>query len=151
MQRYIQLSITNEIWEPIDKTFYDGYDETCLFEWYKKSVTVKQSSRPLSTFYSELVEIFQEIDHLIVAQEEEFLGVIQTHSIMVRLRVHIFLNGLDVEFDKVHGEILWSDPKFNLKSTYAYIRGEFQQRQTMGTSHNSTKLCHCSSPKQRVQ
>ena len=69
MQRFILISTTNELWEPIDKTFYDGYDETCLFEWYKKSVTVKQSSRPLSTFYSELVEIFQEIDHLIVAQE----------------------------------------------------------------------------------
>ncbi|KAH0776792.1 hypothetical protein KY290_008203 [Solanum tuberosum] len=53
---------------------------------------------------------------------------------MARLRVHMFLNGLDTEFDQVRGEILRKDQKLDLKSTYAYVRREFQQRQTMGTS-----------------
>lgn len=53
---------------------------------------------------------------------------------MVRLRVHIFLNGLDTEFDQVRGEILQKDPKLDLESTFAYVRREFEQRKTMGTS-----------------
>ncbi|KAK4477898.1 hypothetical protein RD792_017163 [Penstemon davidsonii] len=53
---------------------------------------------------------------------------------MARLRVHIFLSGLDPEFDKVRGEILRKDPKLDLESTYAHIRREAQQRQIMGGS-----------------
>ncbi|KAL5834212.1 hypothetical protein ACOSQ4_013709 [Xanthoceras sorbifolium] len=34
---------------------------------------------------------------------------------MARLRVHIFLSGLDSEFDQVRGEILRKDPKFDLQ------------------------------------
>ena len=52
---------------------------------------------------------------------------------MARLRVHIFLSGLDSEFDQVCGEILQKDPKRDLESTYAYVRKEYQQRQTMGS------------------
>jgi len=126
MQRFIRLATAKEIWEAIAKTFYDGSDETCLFELNKKSFTAKQNGRPLSTFYNELVEIFQEIDHRIVAQEEAVAGVIHTHSVMARLRVHIFLNGLDAEFDQVRGEILRKDPKLDLESTYKYVRREFQ-------------------------
>ena len=52
---------------------------------------------------------------------------------MARLRVHIFLSGLDSEFDHVCGEILRKDPKLDLESTYSYVRKEYQQRQTMGS------------------
>ena len=52
---------------------------------------------------------------------------------MARLRVHIFLSGLNSEFDQVCGEILRKDPKLDLESTYAYVRKEYQQRQTMGS------------------
>ena len=65
---------------------------------------------------------------------------------MVRLRVHIFLSGLDSEFDQVCGEILRKDPILNLESTYAYVRKEYQQRQTMGSyrpiSKNSAMLAN---------
>lgn len=76
----------------------------------------------MSTFYNELVAIFQEIDHRMVAQEEAVAGVVHMHSMMARLRVHIFLTGLDAEFDQVRGEFLRNDPKLDLKSTYAYVR-----------------------------
>jgi hypothetical protein len=44
------------------------------------------------------------------------------------------LSGLDSDFDQVRGEILRKDPKLDLESTYAYVRREVQQRQTMGGS-----------------
>ncbi|KAK2976800.1 hypothetical protein RJ640_015795 [Escallonia rubra] len=65
------------------------------------------------------------------SQEGTFEGVVQLHSAMTRLRVHIFLSKLDSEFNQVHGEILRKDPKLDLESTYAYVRKEHQQRQTM--------------------
>ena len=62
-------------------------------------------------------------------------GVVQLHSVMARLRVHIFPSGLDNGFEQVCGEILRKDPKLNLESAYAYVRTEHQQKQTMGGSY----------------
>ncbi|KAA8543807.1 hypothetical protein F0562_022016 [Nyssa sinensis] len=75
-----------------------------------------QNGRPLSTYYNELVAIFQEIDHRTISQEGTVKGVVQLYSAMARLQVHIFLSGLDSEFDQVHGEILRKDQQIDLKS-----------------------------------
>jgi hypothetical protein len=139
MQRFIRLSIAKEIWEAVSKTFYDGSDETCIFELNQRSFSTKQNGRPLSTYYNELVAIFQEIDHRTKSQEGTVEGVLQLHSAMARLRVHIFLSGLDSEFNQVCGEILRKDPKLDLENTYAYVRREYQQRQTMGSYHPSSE------------
>ena len=100
------------------------------FELNQRSLSTKKNGRPLSTYCNELVAIFQEIDHITTSQEGIVEGVIQLHSAMARLRVHIFLSGLDSEFDQVCGEILRKDPKLDLESTYAYVRKEYQQIQT---------------------
>ncbi|KAH9696165.1 retrovirus-related pol polyprotein from transposon RE1 [Citrus sinensis] len=135
MQRFIRLPTAKDIWEAVSKTFYDGTDETCIFELNQRSFSTKQDGRPLPTYYNELVAIFQEIDHRTTTQEGTVEGVLQLHSAMARLRVHIFLSGLDSEFEQVRGEILRKDPKLDLESTYAYVRRDYQQRQTMGGSH----------------
>ncbi|KAH9726800.1 hypothetical protein KPL70_008430 [Citrus sinensis] len=135
MQRFIRLPTSKDIWEAVSKTFYDGTDETCIFELNHRSFSTKQDGRPLPTYYNELVSIFQEIDHRTTTQEGTVEGVLQLHSAMARLRVHIFLSGLDSEFEQVRGEILRKDPKLDLESTYAYVRRDYQQRQTMGGSH----------------
>ena len=36
--------------------------------------------------------------------------------------MHIFLNGLDAEFDQLRGEILRKDPVLDFEDTYAYVR-----------------------------
>lgn len=134
MQRFIRLPTAKEVWEAVSKTFYNGSDETRLFELNHKSFSIRQDGRPLSTYFSELMSIFQEIDHRSTFEESTVDGVVELHSAMARLRVHIFLSGLDSEFDQVRGEVLRKDPKLDLESTYAYVRRDFQQRQTMGGS-----------------
>uniref|UniRef100_A0A2C9VYZ7 Retrotransposon gag domain-containing protein n=1 Tax=Manihot esculenta TaxID=3983 RepID=A0A2C9VYZ7_MANES len=85
MQRFIRLSTAKEIWEVVAKTFYDGSNETCLFELNQKFFSTTQNGRPLSTYYNELVDIFQEIDHRMTSQEETVERVVQLHSAMARL------------------------------------------------------------------
>ncbi|PIN19061.1 hypothetical protein CDL12_08261 [Handroanthus impetiginosus] len=81
-----------------------------------------------------LSDVAKEIDHKTMSQEGTIEGIVQLHSAMACLQVHIFLSGLDPEFDQARGEILRKDPKLDLESTYAYVRREYQQRQTMGSS-----------------
>jgi len=70
MQRFIRLSIAKEIWEAVSKTFYNGSDETRLFELNQKSFSIKQDGRSLSVYYNDLIALFQEINHITVFQEE---------------------------------------------------------------------------------
>lgn len=100
----------------------------------QKSFSIRQYSKPLSTYYNELVAIFQDIYHRTTSQEGTVERVVQTLLVMASVRVHIFLSGLDYEFDKVCREILRKYPKLDLKSTYAYVRKKYQQGQTMGGS-----------------
>ena len=54
--------------------------------------------------------------------------IIMYKSAIEKLRIHIFLNGLDAEFEQVQGEILRMDPSLDLESTYAYIHREANRR-----------------------
>lgn len=40
MQRFIMLATAKKIWEAVAKTFYDGSDETRLFELNQKSLSL---------------------------------------------------------------------------------------------------------------
>ncbi|XP_068667810.1 uncharacterized protein [Aristolochia californica] len=100
MKRYIQLSTAREIWNALEKTFYDGSDESQLFSLNQRAFSTKQTGRPLSTYYGDFVEIFQDLDHRdsIIMKDPD--DVIAYRKSVERLRVHIFLNGLDAEFEQ---------------------------------------------------
>lgn len=83
--------------EAVARTFYDRSDETCLFELHQRSFSTKQIGPPLSTYYNELVAIFQDIDHGTTSQEGTVEGIVLLHLAMARLRVYIFLSRLDSE------------------------------------------------------
>ncbi|KAJ9535839.1 hypothetical protein OSB04_un001011 [Centaurea solstitialis] len=131
IRRFIRLQTAKEIWEAVAKTFYDGTDETQLFELNRRSFTTRQNGRPLPTYYNELVSIFQEIDTRLTTHEETVAQTVSLNKTLARLRVHIFLAGLDPEFNQARGEILRKDPPLDLESCYAYIRKDQNQRHTM--------------------
>jgi hypothetical protein len=85
--------------------------------------------RLLSIYYGDLVEIFQELDHRYRTIMKDPEDVITYRKSVERLRVHIFLNGLDAEFEQIQGEILRKDPILDLEEAildleeaYAYVR-----------------------------
>ncbi|CAH9128619.1 unnamed protein product [Cuscuta epithymum] len=131
IRRFIRLQTAQEIWEAVAKTFYDGTDETQLFELNRRSFTTRQNGRSLSTYYNELVSIFQEIDTRLTTQEESVALTVSLNKTLSRLRVHIFLAGLDPEFNQARSEVLRKDPPLDLESCYAYIRKDQNQRHAM--------------------
>ncbi|KAH9656598.1 retrovirus-related pol polyprotein from transposon RE1 [Citrus sinensis] len=124
MKRYLRIPTAYEIWDALSKAFYDGSDELQVFTLNQKAFSTKQNGQPLSKFYGELVEIFRELDHRdkVVMKDPEDV-VIYRRSVE-RLRVHIFLAGLDEEFDQVRGEILRKDIIPDLEECYSLIRRE---------------------------
>ena len=121
MKRYLRLLTGREIWIALAKAFYDGADESRLFALNQRAFSTKQVGHPLSTYYSDLIEIFQELDHREKIVMKDLEDVIAYKKSIERLRVHIFLNGLDAKFERIRGEILRRDPALDLEKTYAYV------------------------------
>lgn len=113
------------------KTFYDRTDETQLFELNRRSFGTRQNGRTLALYYNELIGIFQEIDTRLMVHEDDVNNVVSVNKILGRLRVHIFLAGLDPEFNQARGEILRKDPPLDLEACYAFVRKDQTQRSTM--------------------
>ncbi|CAL9019800.1 unnamed protein product [Prunus brigantina] len=120
-----------EIWDAVKKTYFDGGDETFLFDLNKRAFTIKKNGAPVHNYYNQLQTIFQEIDHRTPNRMHCDADITERQTELDRLRVHLFLAGLDPQFDQVRGEILRKDPKLDLDQTFAYVRREAQQRLTM--------------------
>ncbi|XP_068666512.1 uncharacterized protein [Aristolochia californica] len=99
MKCYIRLRTACEIWNALEKAFYDGSDESQLFSLNQRAFSTKQTGRPLSTYYGDLVKNFQELDHRDRIIMKDLDDVIAYRKSIERLRVHIFLNGLNAEFE----------------------------------------------------
>ncbi|KAL5723467.1 hypothetical protein ACHQM5_006866 [Ranunculus cassubicifolius] len=131
MKRYIRLATAREIWNAVSKAFYDGADELQVFVLNQRAFSAKQNGRTLSTYYGELVEIFGELDHRDKVIMESEKDVESYRKSVQRQRVHIFLAGLDGEFEQVRGEILRKEPVPELEPCYALVRRESVRRSKM--------------------
>ena len=99
--------------------------------WIKKAFTSKQSGRSLSEYYGELTEIFCELDHRDKVVMKDPDDIATYRKSIERQRVHIFLAGLDGDFEQVWGEILRKDPLPDLEECYALIRREVVRHASM--------------------
>ena len=62
-KRYLHIPTACEIWSALSKAFYDGSDEIHVFSLHQTAFSAKESGKPLSVYYGELIEIFRELDH----------------------------------------------------------------------------------------
>lgn len=137
MKHYLRLPTAHEIWSSLSKAFYDGSDELQVFALNQKAFTAKQSSKSLSEYYGELIEVFRELDHrdkVVMIDPED---IVAYRKSIERLRVHIFLAGLNGEFEQVRGEILRKEPVPDLEGCYFLVRREAVRHATLkGESGN---------------
>ncbi|KAM6540581.1 hypothetical protein CsatB_005028 [Cannabis sativa] len=89
-----------------------------------KAFSAKQGTKTLSVYYGELTEIFQELDHRDTVAMKDPDDVTAYQKSIERIRVHIFLAGLDKSFDHLRREILRQTPRPSLEECYAMVRRE---------------------------
>ena len=70
-----------------------------VFALNQKAFTAKQSGKSLSEYYGELTEVFQELDHRDKMVMKDPDDIIAYQKSIGWLRVHIFLVGLDGDFE----------------------------------------------------
>ena len=138
MKRYIRLPTARDIWKALSKAFYDGTDELQVFTLNHRAFSTKQNVRPLSIYYGELTEFFNELDHRDKVVMVDETDIASYQKFLQRQRVRIFLAGLEGDFEQVCSEILRKDPIPKLEKCYALVRREDVQRGVMnGQLENS--------------
>ena len=95
-----------------------------VFILNQKAFSAKQGGKSLTEYYKELTEVFQELDYRDKVAMKDSDDVIAYQKSVERLRVYIFLVGLDGMFEQVRGEILCKESIPNLEECYAQIRRE---------------------------
>ncbi|GKD19153.1 retrovirus-related pol polyprotein from transposon TNT 1-94, partial [Tanacetum coccineum] len=100
---------------------------------HRKWFSTKQSGRSIATYYDELASLFQEIDQRNTMKGESISSIALLQKYVGRLRVHMFLSGLDNVYDQVRGEILRKDPPLTLEQSYQMVRRCSVHKQVMGT------------------
>ncbi|KAG6750289.1 hypothetical protein POTOM_047393 [Populus tomentosa] len=104
MKRYIRLSTSKEIWDSLKTSYFDENDEARINLLNQKASHLHHNSRPLATYFGELTEIFQELDHF---------------------------NRVSMKFDQVCGEVLQKDPPLGLQASFAYVHREADRKEAM--------------------
>ncbi|TQE01641.1 hypothetical protein C1H46_012705 [Malus baccata] len=127
----------------IKKTYSNGSDEAKIYNLHKRSFTMKQNRAPTANYYSNLTEIFQELDQPSPTNTKDPDDISSRQQEIQRLRVYIFLAGLGSKFDQIYGEILKMKPKLGLEGAYSHVKHESNRQRTMSesaTMHEATVL-----------
>ncbi|XP_061963258.1 uncharacterized protein LOC133687924 [Populus nigra] len=143
IKRFIRYDTEKQVWDAIKQTYSDGANEAKIYDLHRRSFIMRQAGASVAKYYSELTEIFQELDQLNPSTMEHPSDIEIRWKEVDRLRVYIFLAGLDNNFDQIRGEILRMEPKPELEAAYAHIKRESNRQGTMsevGATNAATAL-----------
>ncbi|CAL2249946.1 unnamed protein product [Prunus armeniaca] len=153
IKRFIRYDTAKQVWSTIKQTYSDGADEAKIYDLHRRSFIMKQAGASVAKYYSELTEMFQELDQLSPSTMEHPKDIETRRKEVDCLRVYIFLAGLDNNFDQIREEILRIELKPELEVAYAHIKRESNRQGTMseaGATSEATALATARSKQSRL-
>lgn len=133
---FLGLPTAAEVWEGVSQMYYDGSDESQIYELRCKATRIKQSARLIPLYFAELKTIWQELDKRRPIKMTCATDIKARRDEVVKDRIYDFLAGLDDGFDndKVRSDFLRIKPLPGLEESFAYIRREAQRQTIMLSS-----------------
>ena len=135
MQLFACFDTAKEIWDSVAATYYDGSDFARIHELHAKSFQMSQNGQSVANFFASLKTIWQELDQ---RQPNPMTCAADINTYRVekdKMRVHIFLNGLDSSLDGAKGELLRLAQPPTLEQAFAYVRKDEANRAAMKGIH----------------
>lgn len=122
MRLFANYDSPKAIWDSVAATYYDGNDFARVHELSVKAFKLTQGGQPVATFYENLKTIWQELDQ---RHPNPMICTTDINSYRVeqdKMRVHVFLAGLDHQFEGAKNELLRLPTPPTLEQAFAYIR-----------------------------
>ena len=151
MERNLCGPTTHDIQSALSLVFYDENDELQVFSLNQKTFIAKQSGKSLSKFYKELVENFQEFNHCDKVVIKDVDNIVVFKKSIDRLKVHIFLAGLDGDFEQIYKKILLEELVPNQEECYFFVRHEVVHHNTLKGKFENPKVFAMMAINQSIQ
>ncbi|KZV19361.1 hypothetical protein F511_25096 [Dorcoceras hygrometricum] len=109
-RRYLWFKTAHEVWDAVRRMYSDLGNASQLFELRSKLKEIKQGSNSVTHYFSELQELWQELD--LFLEDSHICAECSNHvrRTLEKERVFDFLAGLNRELDDVRGRIVARDP-----------------------------------------
>ncbi|KAH7865608.1 hypothetical protein Vadar_008867 [Vaccinium darrowii] len=128
---FLGLPTAAAVWGGVSQMYYDGADDSQLYELRCKATRIKQGGRLVPVYFAELKAIWQELDKRHPISMACPIDIKARQDEIMKDRIYDFLAGLDDVFDKVRSYFLRLKPLPGLEDSFAYIRREAQRQNIM--------------------
>lgn len=128
MDLFSNFDSPKAIWESVAATYYDGNDFARVHELNVKAFQLTQSGQLVATFYASLKTIWHELDKRNLNPMTCGADITTYRNEQDKMRVHIFLAGLDPHFEGPKNDLLRLATSPTLEQAFAYIRRDEANR-----------------------
>ncbi|XP_050943820.1 uncharacterized protein LOC127150328 [Cucumis melo] len=127
---FIRFSTAKEVWDSIKLTFFDGNDNTQIYDLEVKVYGLKQTGTLEDYFYT-LQGLWKEIEFRKPNPMTCPIDIEKYNRVEQDRKVYIFLGGLEDRFDGIRAEILRMTPLPTVEETYGHVRREDVRQSVM--------------------
>ena len=116
------LPTAKDVWEAVREMYSDLENSSQIFELKTWLWSSKQGSRDVTTYYNDIVTLWQELDLCYEDDWECPANSVKHKKREENERVYNFLTGLNQELDEVRGRILGRKPLPSLREVFSEVR-----------------------------
>ncbi|XP_022883696.1 uncharacterized protein LOC111400518 [Olea europaea var. sylvestris] len=128
---HLFLPTTKDVWEAVWDLYLDLENSSQIFDLKTRLWKSKQNDRDVTTYYNELVTLWQELDQCYDDVWENPNEAARHMKREENDRVYMFLGGLNRNLDEVMGRILGRKPLPPMREVFSEVRCEESRRKIM--------------------
>ncbi|CAM8951545.1 unnamed protein product [Rhodiola kirilowii] len=137
---FMFLPTASDVWEAVRETYSDLDNYSQLFELNTRMWKMQQGDRGVTTYYNEMMTIWQELDMFEDEKWENPNDSVRYQKKIEKGRVFVFLAGLNKDLDEVRGRILGKRPLPTMREVFSEVRREEARREVMLKKFDDIKI-----------
>ncbi|KAK8950885.1 hypothetical protein KSP39_PZI004349 [Platanthera zijinensis] len=141
---YMLLDFAYEMWKRARDTYSQKGSSTQIYELTHRVLELKQGTMTVSAYYSEFERLYQELDYFNTFTVACTVDAQTLQKDKYHFRVHVFLMGLNMEFDVVRLYVLHCDPLPSLREAFNMLLSDENRRRSFGSSTDHSALTEIS-------
>ncbi|XP_073133787.1 uncharacterized protein [Henckelia pumila] len=121
-RRYLWFKTAKEVWDAARNMYSDLGNASQIFELRSKLKELKQGSKSVTQYFSDLQDLWQELDLFLDENPMCATCSIKASHNIEKERVFDFLAGLNRNLDEVRGRVVARDPFPSTEEAFADVR-----------------------------
>ncbi|KAK8953762.1 hypothetical protein KSP39_PZI001773 [Platanthera zijinensis] len=137
---YMLLDSAYDIWIRARDTYFQAGSSMQVYELTRRVLELKKGTMTVAAYYSEFERLYQELDFFNTFTAACTADAKDLQKDKDRFRVHVFLMGLNMEFDVVRQHVLHREPLPSFREAFGMPLSDENHRHTLGSTTDHSAL-----------